>query len=162
MISGNVDAGIDYLTASSASSSIQGNLIGTDATGTKPLGTQRYPRRRRGDHRGQNAVAPDGTVTRTAGNVISGNDDGIVGGSGNTIEGNYIGTDITGTRPLGNDNGFHRGRRGQQHHDRRARRRGCATSSRPTAALGIYLLGSVNDVIQGNYIGTDVTGRPAR
>src|SRR5262249_10213709 len=47
--------------------------------------------------------APGSTVR---GLVISRFDTGINGGAGTTIEGNFIGTDPTGTRPLGNYRGF--------------------------------------------------------
>ena len=47
-----------------------------------------------------NQVNPDGSVTRTAGNVISGNKADGIGSSGfafsDLIEGNFIGTDASG------------------------------------------------------------------
>ena len=53
---------------------------------------------------------PGGTLGGTApgdGNVISGNNNGIrIFGNNNQIEGNLIGTDYTGTEPLGNGNGI--------------------------------------------------------
>jgi CSLREA domain-containing protein len=72
------------------------NRIGTDRTGTQPLG---------------NAIGlqvfGDGNVIGGPGmaNVISGNrGDGIevTGGPGNVVQSNLIGTDITGTKPVGN------------------------------------------------------------
>src|SRR5215471_6692268 len=86
---------------------IQGNLIGTDATGTVGLGGG-Y-----GIIGGFTGGAGNGNViggsAPGAGNVISSNSIGIrLGGSdpvnsnGWIIQGNRIGTDITGTQPIGN------------------------------------------------------------
>src|SRR5262249_37448316 len=55
---------------------------------------------------GVNEVEPHGSVRRTAGNVISGNGgNGIAWGGQNTqvlVEGNFVGTDATGTAAIGN------------------------------------------------------------
>jgi uncharacterized repeat protein (TIGR01451 family) len=101
VISGSTNNGIDCFVIGSENLAIQGNLIGTDATGTRSLGNKN-------DGiviAGPAGVTIGGTVLG-ARNVISGNgDDGIstfANGAGLTIQGNYIGTDITGTLPLGN------------------------------------------------------------
>ena len=65
---------------------IQGNLIGTDVTGTLPLGNLT------GISAGNDTI---GGTTSASRNIISGNSYDV-GGSGDIIEGNYIGTDITG------------------------------------------------------------------
>ena len=77
---------------------IQGNFIGTDLTGTHPLGN---------GSDGLNIGSTDdqiGGTTAKAANVISANGgDGIdILGNQNLVVGNFIGTDVTGTRPLGN------------------------------------------------------------
>jgi hypothetical protein len=77
---------------------VQGNFIGTDATGTQALGNSGI---------GIEVGAPRNIIGGTvpgAGNLISGNGiDGVgIGGDGNVVEGNKIGTDVTGTRALGN------------------------------------------------------------
>jgi titin len=80
---------------------VQGNLIGTDKTGTKPLGNTLD---------GVTAVSFANTVGGTAagaGNVIAANGgDGIVLGGvyaiANLVQGNFIGTDTTGAKNLGN------------------------------------------------------------
>jgi hypothetical protein len=88
---------------------LEGNYIGTDATGTKALN---FPGGFgvgvifRGGATG-NVV---GGVTPGSGNLISGiPGDGIAlnptAGTGNLIEGNFIGTDYTGNNPLPNDTG---------------------------------------------------------
>ena len=82
---------------------IQGNLIGTDATGTS--GLVNYGNGV--DINGNNNTI--GGTTPGSGNVLSDNSgDGIVlvfgSASYNLMEGNLIGTDITGTQPMGNGN----------------------------------------------------------
>jgi CSLREA domain-containing protein len=79
---------------------IQGNLIGMDATGTVALYALAF-----GIRINQSLDTTIGGSTPGAGNVINARGDGIlVGGTprGVVIQGNKIGTDITGTLPLGN------------------------------------------------------------
>ena len=104
VISGNMGNGIDSLTALSpipTGDTIQGNLVGTDATGTKALGN------------GQDGIflsSPTnvlvGGTAEGAGNVISNNGGNGINtfpnSTGLTVQGNYIGTDITGTHAMGN------------------------------------------------------------
>jgi parallel beta-helix repeat protein len=95
LISGNLRSGI-YM-ASASNSRVQGNYIGTDATGTLPLGNGDA-----GVHvSGAGHVV--GGPAAGARNVISANRVGVeVTGNGTTVQGNFIGTDATGTAPLGN------------------------------------------------------------
>jgi hypothetical protein len=77
---------------------IEGNLIGTNATGTSAVPNSPA---------GLDVIASDVTIGGTssgAGNVISGNSgDGIdITGFSNLVEGNSIGVDLAGTDPLGN------------------------------------------------------------
>jgi Bacterial Ig-like domain (group 3)/RTX calcium-binding nonapeptide repeat (4 copies)/MBG domain len=91
LISGNVDG----ITGCNGST-IQGNLIGTDVSGTAALANTSY-----GIGSVSNCLI--GGMTSAARNVISGNRDAGIGPNevGNTIEGNYLGTDITGEVGLG-------------------------------------------------------------
>jgi hypothetical protein len=78
--------------------SVLGNLVGTDVTGTAPLGN--HPT-------GGMLIEATGVTVGDAsggGNVVSANGgDGVeLYGNGNTLIGNLIGTDVTGTQPLGN------------------------------------------------------------
>ena len=80
---------------------VQGNLVGTNVTGTSALINYGNGV----DINGNNNTI--GGTTPGSGNVLSGNSaDGIVlvfmAGSYNLIEGNLIGTDITGTQPIPN------------------------------------------------------------
>jgi photosystem II stability/assembly factor-like uncharacterized protein len=138
---------------------IQGNLIGTNVSGTLPL--QNGGTGVNASNFGANpAEVVIGGTTVGSRNVISGNlGDGVFAGAGVKIQGNFIGTDITGTLPLGNGgsgvvagNGAVVG--------------GTTPSARniisANAGSGNVSLGSNSSgnaaVVQGNYIGTDVTG----
>ena len=100
VISGNGDEGIKIWGSGTRNNVVIGNYIGTDTTGTVALGNGRY-----GviifDGAGYNVI---GGSTSGERNVISANSwAGItIGGDGNRVLGNYIGTDVTGTVELGN------------------------------------------------------------
>src|SRR5207247_1794317 len=76
------------------------NLIGTDVTGTLALGNTGPGV----DINASNNLV--GGATTDARNVISANNRGVdlFGGSSNAVQGNFIGTDVTGTIALGNPN----------------------------------------------------------
>ena len=140
---------------------IQGNIIGPDATGTIMLDNQT-------DgiwvETGSNNTI--GGTENGAGNLISGNDySGIYFESEDgpsTIQGNFIGTDITGTKPLGNGSvgvGIISGSKyliggtdpneanlisGNGYNDE-------------TGGLGL-ITGSNENTVIGNMFGTDLTG----
>ena len=83
---------------------VQGNLIGTDVTGTKALAN---------GSGGVLAISPNqsagnvivGGPEAGAGNVISGNGGFAVRNRNGVVQGNFIGTDVTGTLALGNVDG---------------------------------------------------------
>ncbi|MFL6214057.1 MAG: IPT/TIG domain-containing protein [Blastocatellia bacterium] len=88
IISGNGGEGINLR---QGPNTVEDNFIGTDATGTIALGNE-----------GDGLAANQGAVTARR-NVISGNhQNGIFSNGQNVYEGNFIGTDVTGTRPIGN------------------------------------------------------------
>jgi uncharacterized repeat protein (TIGR01451 family) len=106
VISGNSGAGIAFLIpqGSSAGSSatrnlIIGNYIGTDLTGTKAV-----PNQGDGIFNDEGAFNTIGGTTPAERNLISGNRFyGVeLHDAANVVMGNYIGTDVTGTKPLGN------------------------------------------------------------
>ena len=81
---------------------VQGNLIGTDATGHVSLGSQVVGIFINTTSPG---AATIGGTTAAARNVISGNQDGFdlnTFSTGITIQGNYIGTDISGSNAIPN------------------------------------------------------------
>lgn len=101
IISGNTLAGVS-LSASASGCLVQGNFIGTDATGTLDRGNATDGVLITGST--GNTI---GGATAGAGNLISGNtSDGIefngLGASLNVVQGNTIGSDISGTLALAN------------------------------------------------------------
>lgn len=164
LISGNF-AALAILAKSGTGNIVQGNLIGTDATGTANLLS--FP-----ISRGVVVSGPAneiGGTTAGARNVISGNVDGVVidgaAASGNVVEGNFIGTDITGTLGLGN---FFDGV--LIHGAPNNTVGGVTDASRnivsANGAWGLEITDgtadtadvAIGNVVQGNFIGTDATG----
>ena len=99
IISGN-NGGISY---ASENTTVQGNYIGTDVSGTLDRGNATLGFEIIGDRRSGTTITIGGTVAG-AGNLISGNDFGgiwIRNGDA-TIEGNKIGTQVDGVSALGN------------------------------------------------------------
>lgn len=98
LISGNDSAGI-AMDAEATGTLIQGNLIGTNATGTAKIANGGY-----GLALGGTNNTAGGSVA-AARNLISGNNDGGVrfSGSNNILRGNYIGLNAAGTAALGNN-----------------------------------------------------------
>ena len=142
--------------------SFKGSYIGTDATGTVDFGNA---------FRGLNIASSNNTIGGTAAaarNVISGNDNtGIsitAGTTGNRVQGNFIGTDAAGASAIGNGSGVVT--EGQSANSSSHTIGGTAPGARniisgnngPGISIGGTLSGSV---VQGNFIGTDVTGSTA-
>src|SRR5439155_27304515 len=81
-----------------------------------------------------------------------------ISGGSHLVEGNYIGTDVTGTKALGNGYGIFMGAVGTTI--------GGAASGEGNLIsgnqlVGVYMSGGVQNAVQGNTIGTDVTGTKA-
>ena len=163
VISGNMGPGIEFCCEDYGYNQVMGNYIGTDISGTEALG----------NGSGINILSPGnliGNHFQGAGNVISGNmGNGIDIGSpdmpatanSNSIKGNFIGTDVTGTMALPNGG------------------TGILISEAGFNLIGGYDPGAGNVIsgnmldgvliadnssvnyIQGNKIGTDVTGEAA-
>jgi hypothetical protein len=157
VISGNAGNGVYLVDAGASLNIISGNFIGTDATGEAPLANSLA---------GVYIQVPGNTiggVTPGSGNVISGNAlNGVYiytkVASNNVLEGNFIGTDAKGETAVAN--GYS----------------GVAISNAPANVIGGPVTGARNvisgnansginlggntlgTVIQGNYIGTDLTG----
>jgi hypothetical protein len=157
VISGNLDKGIAVF-GGAGSNRIQGNLIGTDAAGAVALGN--------GTgifviNSADNLIG--GEASSGAGNLVSGNGGGInILGSGTThtvVQGNLIGTDLSGLHPLGNahDGIFVNDSTDNLIGGRTAAARNLISGNRGS---GVAIVGatSTRNVAQGNYIGTDITG----
>jgi hypothetical protein len=102
IISGNSFDGVTIVGSLATMNQVQGNLIGTDVTGTADLGNSSE-----GVSISTNAANNTiGGMMAGARNVISGNDAngvGLSGGAtGNIVQGNFLGTDMTGAVALGN------------------------------------------------------------
>ncbi|HEX8524775.1 MAG TPA: hypothetical protein VF669_21160 [Tepidisphaeraceae bacterium] len=159
VISGNGNQGISIYSSAAGWNRIQGNFIGTDATGTKKIGNKIN-----GIHLCGAANNTIGGTTAGTGNVISGNhDDGVVinnaGASGNYVVGNLIGTTVTGKSRLGN--GMYGVEISQPNNVVGG---GVASWRNVISANGlsgvVLFLGSAsNNRVMGNFIGTDITGK---
>lgn len=178
LISGNLGNGIGIWDAvagvpTSGNDLVQGNFIGTDATGTRGLGNGSgtsgssagiYVR----GGLGFNVI---GGTAEGARNLISGNycgvwitNGGVVPGmsntanSGNVLAGNFIGTDLTGTLDLGNSYGV-------QLVTNSNTVGGTAAAARNIISGGTWGIlvarGTTGNLVQGDYIGTDISGTRA-
>ena len=150
IISGNDELGIRVSNADD--NRFYGNYVGTDITGTVGVGNR-------------DGVFVEGSnnhvggLAEGQGNVISGNtltgvtveNDGPVATDGNLIAGNYIGTDFSGMLAVANFTGVHFsfGTTGTTVV-------GNVISANRT--YGLNITSGKNNVIQGNLIGTDMTG----
>ncbi|MFQ5649312.1 MAG: FlgD immunoglobulin-like domain containing protein [bacterium] len=161
IISGNDGVGVSIGGSGTAGNLVQGNFIGTDAKGNKALANEGG---------GIRVIdSPNNTIGGTkkgAGNVISGNGMGstgngvVIGGSGatgNVLQGNHIGVDVKGTKALGNKrNGLVINLADNTTVGGTKKRAGNIISA--NGRFGIFL-GSNNNIVQGNYIGTDAKGK---
>jgi len=137
---------------------LEGNFLGTDITGTTALGNAAFGALLRSQN---NQVG--GTVA-DARNLLSGNElDGVAmqgaAASQNEVLGNYIGTDVSGALALGNLND------GVFVEDGSDNTIGGVTAGSRNVIAGNVLVGvrismasATGNLVQGNYIGTDVSG----
>jgi hypothetical protein len=158
VISGNGTRGL-YIKTGATGNKIMGNYVGTDASGTQRLASD------------QSGVfiedAPNNTIGGTASgarNVISGNGDYGVGISNsdaraNRVQGNYIGTNASGTQDLANFND------GVFIEDAPANTIGGTTAGARNVISGnagngvrIQNSGATGNKVLGNFIGTDASG----
>ena len=160
VISGNLQSGVE-LVSNAVHNVIQGNLIGVNAAGTGALSN------------GLDGIVLNGASSNLIGgtvsgarNIISGNaSDGVcilqLTDTANQVQGNFIGTDITGAKALPNSNVG-------------VLVQGCTNSIGGPAAgaqnvisgnaqQGVLLAGSagsvpLGNIVQGNILGLDITG----
>jgi hypothetical protein len=159
LISGNTFNGIVYGQAGGTGGTnhlVQGNLIGTDASGGNAIP---------GQEKGIETVAPTsniliGGTTAAARNVVSGNT--VYGirfrgtGAGKVASGNYTGTNPAGSAPVPN------GSYGIEVEASDVTIGGTAEGAGNLASgnglNGILLFNATGAVVQGNLVGTDATG----
>src|SRR5262249_46763935 len=109
-----------------------------------------------------------GGTTSGARNIISGNTTGVdiddfgIDTTGNVVQGNYLGTDYTGTQPLGNNDGVTVDT-GASYNTIGGTTSGARNVISGNVRNGIFLMGSgaTYNVVEGNYVGTDVSGKVA-
>jgi hypothetical protein len=165
IIAGSSNDGIDIYGDGTTGNVVAGNFIGTDATGTQALGIA-------GDGvfvaegASSNWIGVNpygGPAVADEGNLISGNGFCGVqlasGCDGNVIAGNKIGTDVTGTVALGNpvgvevDSGSTNNTIGGT-----TAGAGDVISGNAQSGVAIFDMGTTGNLVQGNEIGTDITG----
>ncbi len=175
IISGNLRSGILIQGAQATMNKVLGNYIGTDASGNG------VPNKRMGSTA---ANAGDGILIDNApgniiggtepgmGNVISGNGDAVFSGNGikiqgpeatqNTVQGNYIGTNMDGDAALGNagsgifvDNAPNNTIGGTEE--------GAGNLISSNTGQGLFIAGpeATMNTVQGNHIGTNKDGDAA-
>ncbi len=159
IISGNVNQGIAILGVFSSGNIIEGNFIGTDAAGSLDLGNGV------GVYLENTQNNTIGGTASGAGNLISGSQyEGllIVGGSGNLVQGNRIGTDAVGSAALGNGwSGVYV--QDSPNNTIGGTAAGAGNLISGNASLGgsgvvVYGFDSTGNIIQGNTIGLDQSG----
>ena len=159
VISGNAQAGV-FIHGSATGNLVAGNFIGTNVTGTKALGNA-YSGVEIADSAWNNTI---GGTTAGDRNVISGNaKDGVFihdSATGNLVEGNFIGTDLTGTKALGNADSGVLIDGGATNNTIGGTGAGAGNIISANHDYGLLITGSgtTGNLVQGNTIGTDITG----
>jgi hypothetical protein len=160
VISGNL-GGVNIAGSGAVSNVVAANYIGTDAAGTQALGNQ-LDGIWIGEYAQYNVV---GGSQPGEGNLISGNgNNGVVidgvGTTNNLVIGNFIGPDLTGMKPLGNENigvvlawGATNNRVGGETSGERN-----VISDNGNVGISIANPGTTSNTVAGNHIGTDLTG----
>ncbi|TMB98857.1 MAG: hypothetical protein E6J42_04890 [Chloroflexi bacterium] len=160
--------GIQVQSGAATGNLIQGNLVGTDVTGNLDLGNIAYGI--------MISAAPGNTIGGPASgarNVVSGNNNhGIeisgAASTGNLVQGNYIGTDITGNTELPNGllisntgNGIRINGAPSNTIGGTASGAGNVISGNVAYGIEIDAAGAAGTTIQGNHIGTNPTATSA-
>ena len=159
VISGNLADGL-FLTGGAGGNLIQGNVIGLSAAGTNALPN------------GFNGISISGASSNIIGGMVSSSRNLISGnaynGIGiltatdvwNSVVGNYIGTDVTGTRAVSNSLAGVRVQACSNFIGGVTAGSGNVVSG--NGQEGIWLVGTngsaVGNVVQGNFVGLDATG----
>ena len=160
LISGNGEAGVWIEGPETLENHVLGNYIGTDFSGSSALGNGSYGVLV-GFEATNNTVG--GNISG-AGNLISGHGEAGVriqnaGTMSNTVLGNYIGTDVSGTAAIPNYRGVRIFWEGPTHNTIGGTGPGARNLiSGNTVGVVIQDSGTANNVVLGNYIGTDFSG----
>ena len=152
----------DISLSGSSDNVIQGNYVGTDITGMRSL----YLAGNGGSGVLLDAASADNLVGGTsaaARNIIAGSDDPGVyisdtGSSGNLIEGNFIGTDVSGTAAIGNTGAGVEIGSGASGNTIGGTTAGARNIISGNEGAGVFLNDTTDNLVDGDYIGTDLTG----
>jgi titin len=159
VISGNGYEGVTIIDSGTTGNTVSGNYIGIDASGTTDLGND-------GSGVGLWYGSHDNTIggsTPGERNIISGNTgQGVMimqsGTNGNTVSGNYIGTDASGTSSMGNGSYGVLITEYAQNNTVGGDETGERNIISGNYSNGVYITFAQNNTVSGNYIGTDATG----
>jgi hypothetical protein len=154
VLSGNLSNGVDIKGINATNNLVEGNYIGVAPTGTDPQSN--FTGIWIHDQASNNTI---GGTTSEYRNLISGNNTGVsLESSTNILQGNYIGTDVTGQIALGNSAGIWIGSSNNQIGGT-SQGAGNVISGN---SQGIYLRSdgenAKDNLIQGNLIGTAADG----
>jgi hypothetical protein len=183
VISGNSQDGVVITGSGTTGNQVQANLIGTTADGSHPLANKGYYGVLISGGATNNTIGGASQVNAAgqlsgAGNLISADSGGIGvlitggGSNGNVVQGNFVGTDFTGTHALGNGDGvdIEEGASGNTVGGAYSlgaggRLQGLGNLISGNVFSGVFLNNFnstssplTGNVIQGNFVGTDVTG----
>jgi parallel beta-helix repeat protein len=162
VVSANGAGGISLFTANN--NFVQSNLVGTNASGTAPLGNSFE-----GIFIGSSSGNTIGGTSSATGNLISANRIGLVlsdlgsfnttGSSNNVAQGNFIGTDISGNSPIGNNAGGVSIVGSSSNNLIGGNAAGAGNVISSNNGDGVSLRpGASGNIVQGNRIGTNVSG----
>ena len=163
LLSGNVSAGLVIQGTGATGNFVEGNLVGLDLSGTRAV---------TGPSVQQSGLlivdAPGNTIggtTPSARNVFSGDLVGVVisgfNARGNLVEGNFLGTGVDGRAAASNQAGVYIN--GSPSNTIGGSVDGAGNLISGNTATGVDLYGTLTsgNLVQGNRIGTDVTGTVA-
>jgi titin len=155
VISGNVNEGVLVTDSGTTGNLVEGNYVGTDASGSVAVANGTGVQIASGAS--SNTV---GGTTAAARNVISGNSgEGLViadsATTGNLVEGNYVGTDASGSVPLANFDGIALSGTGNTIGGTMA---GAGNVFSGNVRCGVAMGFAFNDVLEGNLIGVNAQG----
>lgn len=160
IISGN-NRGVDFGSTTNAHNVLAGNYIGTDVSGTKAIPNYDFGVLMEVGSR-YNVV---GGISPEERNIISGNkfsgvtisDDGT---TQNTVIGNYIGLDVSGTKALPNGTGMGIFQATYNRIGGGGAGEGNLVSGNQNGGLNIFGMGPSHAIVLGNTFGLDVNGKP--
>ncbi|HBB98333.1 MAG TPA: hypothetical protein DC054_23365 [Blastocatellia bacterium] len=162
LISGNRVVGIEITGAAATGNQIQGNFIGSDVNGNSPIPNAT------GVLISSASGNLIGGTTPGARNLISGNSQSgveIDGGNNNQVQGNFIGTDVTGLVALANQHGdgiFINGSNAAATNNVIG---GTTSDARNVISgnglAGVSFIQTSGNLVQGNFIGVGADGTTA-